>query len=464
MSAPLLWIGLPILVAAFLPLFKSPRLISRIGGLTALVLAGLAWLIPIDDVLTIGPISLKVVSVFQFFGRQLILNAASKSALVIFYGLTGIWLSGANAAGVARRLVPVGMVITALLIGALAVKPFLYAALFIQTAILLATPILIPPRQTPGRGLIRFVTYQTLAMPFILFSGWLLAGVESSPSDLALAKQSAALLGLGFAFLLAIFPFSTWIPMLSEQAPPYTFGFLQWVLPITSLLFALGFIDRYAWLRQAGQLPQVLRLAGFLMLVTGGVWAAFEKRLERILAYSVITETGCALLALSLGVEKTQIVFSLFIPRAFGLALWTLGLSILKNQKASLDFAAVKGLVRRYPLAVSAIMAAHFSSSGIPLLAGFPPRVAIWETLSETSLLAAFWFGIGLLGLFLSAVRSLAALVSAADFPYWQSQENWPQRILLGAGIVVLFLLGLFPQIVQPLLSTFASMFEHLGS
>lgn len=463
MSAPLLWIGLPILVAAFLPLFKSPRLISCIGGLTALVLAGLAWLITIDDVLTIGPISLKVVSVFQFFGRQLILNAASKSALVLFYGLAGIWLSAANAAGVARRLVPVGMVITALLIGALAVKPFLYAALFIETAVLLATPILIPPRQTPGRGIIRFVTYQTLAMPFILFSGWLLAGVESSLSDLALAKQSAALLGLGFAFLLAIFPLSTWMPMLSEQAPPYIFGFLQWVLPITSLLFALGFIDRYAWLRQAEQLPQVLRLGGFLMLVTGGVWAAFEKRLERILAYSVITETGCALLALSLGVEKTQIIFLLFIPRAFGLALWTLGLSILKNQKASLDFASVKGLVRRYPLAVSAIMAAHFSSSGIPLLAGFPPRIAIWETLTETSLLAAFWFGVGLLGLFLSAVRSLAALVTAADFTYWQSQESWPQRILLGTGIVVLFLLGLFPQIVQPLLSTFALMFEHLG-
>ena len=463
MNAPLIWIGLPIFLAVILSFIPRPRLISRLGGILALTLAGLAWIIPIDDVLSIGTISIKITSVFQFLGRQLVLGASSRSVLMVFYGLSGLWFLGASAAGVSRRLVPAGMAITALLIGALAVKPFLYAALFIETAILLAAPILIVPRQPAGRGVIRFVTYQTLAMPFILFAGWLLAGVETSPSDLALAKQSAALLGLGFAFLLAIFPLSTWIPMLSEEAPPYIFGFLQWILPTTSLIFGLGFLDRYAWLRQAELLPQVLRMAGLLMLITGGLWAAFEKRLERILAYTSITETGCALLALSLGIDKTLLIFMFFVPRSFGLAIWTLGLSIIQGQTKSLDFSAVQGLARRYPLAVSAILAAQFSACGIPLLAGFPPRLVLWESLAEISPIIAFWFGIGLLGLFLSAVRSLTTLVTSVELTYWQSLENWPQRLLLGAGIAMLFVLGLLPQIVQPLLATFPAMFEHLS-
>ena len=73
----------------------------------------------------------------------------------------------------------------------------------------------------PGRGVVRFLIYQTLAMPFILLAGWLLAGVEASPGDLALTAQSAAMLGMGFAFLLAIFPLYNWVPLLIEETSPY---------------------------------------------------------------------------------------------------------------------------------------------------------------------------------------------------------------------------------------------------
>jgi formate hydrogenlyase subunit 3/multisubunit Na+/H+ antiporter MnhD subunit len=217
-------------------------------------------------------------------------------------------------------------------------------------------------------------------------------------------------------------------------------------------------------LRNSEQLPHILRFSGLIMTVSAGLWAAFQHRLDRILAYGVVAETGCALLSLSLGMtEGIQIIFRLLIPRAFGLAVWALGLSVLKNDTGSLKFTSVQGATRTYPFAVGAVILAQFSMAGLPLLAGFPPRLVLWETLASNSIYSAFWFGIGLLGLFLGAIRSLAALSSSTDFAFWQSKETWRQRILLGLGIATLLLLGLFPQIIQPILLTFPLVFEHLG-
>ena len=123
--------------------------------------------------------------------------------------------------------------------------------------------------------MIRFLIFQTLAVPFILFSGWLLAGIGANPGNLDLVQQAATLLGLGFAFLLAIFPFYTWIPLLAEEAHPYVVGFLFWMLPTASLFFGLGFLDRYSWLRDASTLPVILKTVGALMVISGGFLVGF---------------------------------------------------------------------------------------------------------------------------------------------------------------------------------------------
>lgn len=464
MNAPTLWIIVPIVFGLLLLFINNQRVLSVVGGVIAVTLALIAQFVPIEVALKLGSVSLKIDSSLVILGRVLLIQPAEGSLLALIYGAAALWFFGAEASKTATRLVPMGFLIIALMVAAIAVQPFLYAALFIEMAILIAIPMLTTIYAPPGRGVLRFLIYQTLAMPFILVAGWLLAGVEASPGDLALTAQSAAMLGMGFAFLLAIFPLYNWIPLLLEESSPYTVGFLLWIVPTVTIIFGAGFLDRYSWLRSSSQLILALRYLGLLMVVTGGAFAAFQRHLGRIMAYGSIAETGFSLLALSLDFKLGIPILFLLIPaRALGLAVWSLSLTIIKENVEAMRFGAARGVLRITPLAGAGMIVAALSTGAFPLLAGFPARLALWESLSRISLSSALWMAIGIIGLLISAFRSLAVISMADEYTSWKPRENTAQIIMLGLGMIGLFILGLFPQTVQFLLADLPLMFEHLG-
>lgn len=464
MNAPTIWIVVPIFFGLLLLFINNQRVLSVLGGIFAISLALIAQFVPIEEAMRVGTFSLKIDSSLIVLGRTLVILPAEGSLLALIYGATALWFFGAEAANSATRIVPIGLIIIGLMVASLAVEPFLFAALFIEMAILLAIPLLTTIYSPPGRGIVRFLIYQTLAMPFILLTGWLLAGVEASPGDLALAAQSSSMLGLGFAFLLAIFPLYNWVPMLLEETSPYTAGFLLWILPTITIIFGAGFLDRYSWLRSSSELIIALRFTGLLMVVTGGLFAGFQRHLGRIMAYGVIAETGFSMLALSLDPKLGIPILFLLIPaRALGQAVWALSLTVIKDQVETMRFRDARGLLRTTPLAGVGMIIATLSTSGFPLLAGFPAKLALWEGLSRVSLGASVWLGIGILGLLTSAFRSLAVISMAEEYSSWERRESLIQTVMLGLGMIGLFVLGLFPQTVQYFLSELPRMFEHLG-
>jgi formate hydrogenlyase subunit 3/multisubunit Na+/H+ antiporter MnhD subunit len=464
MNAPTLWIIVPIFLGALLLFITNQRALSVLGGSAALALALVALFVPIELALKLGPFSVKIDSSLVVLGRALTIQSTEGPLLALIYGAAALWFFGAEASQTAPRLVPLGFTIIALMVASIAVEPFLYAALFIEMAILIAIPMLTSINKPPGRGIVRFLIYQTLAMPFILLAGWMLAGVEASPGDLALAAQSAAMLGLGFAFLLAIFPLYSWIPLLLEDSSPYLVGFLLWILPTMTIIFGAGFLDRYSWLRSSDQLILALRFLGLLMIVSGGAFAAFQRHLGRIMAYGAIAETGFSLLALSLDARIGIPILFLLIPaRALGLAVWSLALTIIRENVETMRFGAVRGVLRVTPLAGAGMIVAGLSTGAFPLLAGFPARLALWEGLSGISIGSALWMMIGIIGLLVSAFRSLAVISIAEEYTSWEPRESPAQMLMLGLGVLGLFILGLFPQAVQFILADLPLMFEHLG-
>jgi len=465
MNAPVIWLGIPVLAALGLWAIRSEKWTAIIGGSLALVLSFLAIAIPIDQAILIGNLSIRISPVYEILGRKFILTSSNQLVLVMIYGIVSFWFFGSGVSRISHRLVPLGLLITALLLGSLAVDPFLYAALLIEMAVLIAIPMLTPPDQKPGRGVIRFLIFQTLAMPFILLSGFLLSGVEASPADINLVIQAAFLLGIGFAFLLAVFPFYAWIPMISEESPIYAVGFVLMIFPTIGMLFGLSFLDRYTFLRESRQLYEILRIIGMLTLVTAGIWAMFQRHIGRIMGYATIIGTSLSILAISLPSTTTAIglVFLLIVPRALGLGVWSLALTIMQKQVPSLLFGDLKGQARNLPFVGAAIVGAALSLSGIVPFVGFPIQFSLWNNLGEVSVPFGMWFGLGMLGLVISSLRTLAVLVMSPEKTPWQSIETWTERILLGIGVVALVLFGIFPQWTQIVLANLPSVFEHLG-
>ena len=463
MSAPALWIAVPLLIGALTLLALSERTAAIAGGLTCILLAIAALTIPIDEALLVGPFSLKIGSTATLLGRTLILGGADGPLLAFIFAVAAMWFYGAEAAGVARRLVPMCMIIVGLLIASLAVQPFLYAAMLIEMAALAAIPLLVPPGEAPSRAVLKFLIYQTLGMPCILLAGWLLAGVETSPGDLALTIQATVMLSLGFAFLLAVFPLNDWIPGLMEDGDPYISGFLLWLLPNVIIVFGLSFLDGYAWLRGSPDIINGMRVLGLVMVSSAGLWSALERSLMRMFGHAVVAESGLMMLATSLAPDYgTDLIFAFFIPRGISMALWALSLTVIRRGGTEYGLRALRQIGRTHPWAGAGLVLAALSIAGFPLLAGFPARMDVWTGLANVSTPSALWFIAGLTGLMIGAVRQLAELLAARADDWPIPVETMIQRGMLGLAMLALVVLGLYPRAASFLVTRLPLMFEHL--
>lgn len=487
MSTPIIWIVVPVVAGIVLFVLRRwYRTTVLVGTLISLILAATAVLLPVNELIRLGPWVFKVNDSLVILGRRLFLGTQDLNLIILIYILVAFWFSASFEARAGRMFVPIGLVLVAVWITALAVEPFLYAALLLELAVLLSIPLLSPPGTPPGRGVFRYLIFQTFGMPFILLTGWLLAGVESSPGDLELVVYATTLLGFGFIFLLGIFPFHSWVPMLAEETHPYSAAFIFYFLPFMVTLFGLNFLDQYAWLRQSTDLFELLRIGGVIMMLVGGGWAALQQHMGRILGFAILIGTGASLLAISV-MPSLELFFAMQIPYALALAVWALGLSILRRayvkpatpvsdiealnptpvQKLPpgeiLRFRNIQGLGRKLPIATAAVTLASLSFAGYPVLASFPVYQALWQNLATGTPIYATLTLLGSLALGIGGLRSLAVLVMGTGEHSWQINEHWLSVVFLIIGILFMIIIGIFPQLVLPYAASISEVFSQMN-
>lgn len=474
MSSAFLWMALPIMVGAALLLYRrkddTPLYLAL--GFSG-ILTWIAWQFPIDVVLQMGSVSFEISPTLVLLGRNFTLGETQRLLLTFMYAAQTFWLLGAFITRPGRLFPGLSLIAVGLFMAALSVQPFLYAALLLAAAVLVWVPLLVPAGQQPGRGVQRAIVFNLFAVPFILFTGWLLTGVEATPGNFSLVLRAGLLLALGFSFLLAVFPFHTWMPMLAQETHPYVIGFLMFFLPAVSSLFLLSLVERYVWLRENPAVFQLLMAAGSLGVLLGGLWASQQRQLGRMLAFASMLATGGLLQAIGLGdATGLHTFFALLLPQAW--VLWALAacLAVLARHTPSLQLDELGPALRQHPLLAFTSVAGLFGLAGLPLLGPFAAHLSIWTGIGQRSVPLLVLSLLGSLGLLAAGLRLLHAWLGTpapqprqpqtepqarGDFanPYiWAFFIIWGVT-LLGYGLLPSFLAPvqrlvlMFPQLLQ---------------
>ncbi len=465
MSAPFVWILFPGAVALILLLLNRwPRLVQILGVAAGILLAILAWQLTVPQLLEVGPLSLKLGDSATVLGRSFVLGDSTRALLGLLYLNAALWFLLAGAAVLRRPFVPLGLGMSALLTASLAVRPFLFAALFIQVVALISVPLLAPPGQEAGRGVLRFLTFQLLGGPFILFTGWMLTGIEASPGALTPVIRASVLLGFGFLLLLGIAPFHTWMPMIAQDAHPYVSGYLFVTLPGMVAIFGLGFLERFVWLRESNGLLMLFLVVSAVMVLIGGLGSAFQEHLGRMLGFAVVYELGVSVAAAaSGGLTGLRLFFSLMIVRGLAILLWSLVLVALRQIAGDLTLTALRGVGRRYPWAAAGAFIAPLTIAGFPLLAGFSNRLDLLRALAGLSNSLALMLILGSTGLIIAAVRVATALWSDGNVPTDESPEAGSPAVALALLLFALLILGLLPNALDSYVNQLAAAFPNLA-
>ncbi len=472
LNAIAIWVIFPGLASILIYLLRRREIAVHITGMTiALALAVLAWRLPISKPLPLHLWStmpaINISSSLPFLGAIFILENSLRPALAIIYLTVGFWCGGAYAARAGRYFTPIGLAIAALLSACLAIRPSSLAALLIELIILLCTPLFSPPGQPVRHGIRRFLTFQTLGMAVILVADYFLATVslQNRPtSDLRLAMLAV---GLGFALVLPIVPFHSWIPMLAGETNTYSAAFICYLLPSSVAFLLFDFLIRYTGTGIAPEIFAALRTIGALMVVSGGLWAIFENHLGRLLGFVAIQQIGANLLALSLNENASPslplmgVFFAQLLPSGLGMAVYALSLCSLQQRQSLLTLDDIAGRARSHPIAAAGLVLSLLSLAGLPLLASFPACYVLWSALAHNYPSLGLLAVLGSAFLFIAGVRVLSALTRAPISPAWHMSENRLQSWLIGIGLAALFVIGLSPQILLPYLVDMAVLLSN---
>ncbi len=455
MSTPILFIGVPAVLAFALFFIRSRQNLTLIISMSLFgVLSLLAFFHNFEQLLKIGPLSIDLGTTFSILGRDFILSNSDRLFLTLTCLTSFFWLGGIKQAGINKDLIPYQMALMASLTAALAVDPFIYSAIFMEIAVLLSIPMLVHTGQTLSRGVLRFLIFQSISMPLILLGGWLIAGSQASPSNLQQLGIAAFFLATGFALWLAVFPFHSWVPQLSEGIHPYISGFLLTVFPQVALLVVVDLTSSVTWIMASEYYGKILLSVGSIMMVIVTIWLLFEKNAKKIYGYLVLFETSFLLLLLGMQTPQTTLVFFLTqFPRFVALLLGSFCLTILINRGSMrLD---LKGSFTFFPFASIGLLTAFFSIIGLPPFGEFAYKFALLDSIGNAGKIKPIWLIIGFSGVLIPLFGLVLRIFSKNDSTI-KVNEKIPQIVIISFGVFLLLLLGLYPRGLLGLVETMA--------
>jgi len=473
MNAPAIFLITPCLAAiaayGFFP--RHPRWTIALAVFFSLLLALASSVIPLGAPWIILGRQLPISDALSFLGRSFIFHSELRPIIMFLYLGTAALLAGSIVVSSTQHLIPVVLLVQSLLAASLFIQPFLYASFFLFLSVILLSLLLSDASHPSPRGAVRWISYSVLGTLFLLLAGSGISLYSNLPADTVKLDSILVQLCLGFGLLLSFPPFHFWLPEVADDSPPYSVSVVLSLYVSGVIFLLLRFMDGFSWLRQSSSIYLVFLIAGTGMCLVGSSLSLVQNRLGRCVGYLSLSNLGVVFLSLSiagpLGVQGGLVLLAV---RGLSLLVWGVSFHALRPKQASDHIADLRGRAFSNPIAFSAALLSGLSLVGIPGLFSFPPFWIVLRNVSNSSpldspavlpqLAILFSMAAGVVSLYRFA-RPMMQIPLALALSRGGGRLF---RALLLVSIFSFFLLGVFPQLLAPWISTAASAFTNLVS
>lgn len=228
-------------------------------------------------------------------------------------------------------------------------------------------------------------------------------------------QAAFAFMAVGLAVKSALFPLHAWLPNAYAYAPSIVSAFLAATATKVSIYVLIRtyftiFGPEFSF--EVMTLGPVLMVLAVAAMLIGSTIAIFQNDVKRLLAYSSVAQIGYMVLGIGMAtvLGVTGGMLHLFNHALMKGALF-LALGCLFYQTGSVSIEAMRGLGKRMPWTMAAIVLGGLSLIGVPLTVGF---ISKWYLLLAAIDSGLWWIAFFILISSLLAIIYVWRLVEAA--------------------------------------------------
>ncbi len=199
----------------------------------------------------------------------------------------------------------------------------------------------------------------------------------------------------GIAFKISAVPFHMWTPDVYQGSPTPVTAFFAAAPKMAGMAMATRvFIDAFPNI--VGQWQQIIVFISIASMALGSFAAIGQRNIKRLMAYSSIGNVGYALIGLATGtVEGVQgVIVYMAIYLAMTLGSFAVILGLRRGKVMYENVEDLSGLSRTHPVLAFCLAMMMFSLAGIPPLAGFFAKFAVFNAAINANLVALAIIGV----------------------------------------------------------------------
>jgi NADH-quinone oxidoreductase subunit N len=295
-----------------------------------------------------------------------------------------------------------------------------------------------------------------LANTVLLFGVTLLFGLLGHTSYAAMAPilvnlpsspvlvLALVMVVVGIAFKLGAVPAHAWLPDVAEGAPAPAAAFLTVVPKLGAAIALVRLVqlfppERVEW-------RTLVAIIAVATMSLGNLAALWQTDLRRLLGWSSVSQSGYALMAVTvIGASEQAMPALLFFLAGYAAANLT-AFAVVVQLRGRTELADYRGLARHRPLLAAGLTLSLLSLVGIPPLAGFVGKLTLFLATIDAGYA---WLAVVAI---LNTVVSLFYYLRAIAPMYFNEGEAAPELLggWAGAGVIVgvvaVLVLGLLAQ------------------